>query len=165
MARYDRIARLDPPARDDAFTGWLAVRDLQTDERDKDLGRRARLRFLAVRLAHRLVRQGDTVDRDSLRQQCDTAREELGQLPGRDPERQRLADFLKHVATMDPAAITGATLDMAATLRTEGHPFAAEECYRVAIDLAGAYDLSDLRSAGLRGLAALDTRPAAGAVA
>lgn len=156
MARYDRIARLDPPPRDAAFTGWLALRDLQDRERDTDLGRRARLRFLAVRLIHRLSRQGDGIDRESLKQQCNSVREELGQLSGRDPERQRLAEFLKEVATLDPRAIVESALEMADTLSDEEQRFAAEECYRAAIDLAQAHDLDELRAAGLRGLTSLD---------
>ncbi|MFO7893415.1 MAG: hypothetical protein R6U63_06775 [Longimicrobiales bacterium] len=160
MARYDRIARLEPPQRDDAFTGWLAVRDLEGRERDTDLARRARLRFLAVRLIHRLIRRGSDLDRDSLQQQCDTVREELGQLPSRDPERERLAGFLKEVTTLDMATIVRATLGLADAARAEGHPFAAEEFYRTAVALAERHDLGTLRSEGVQGLAALDREPA-----
>lgn len=155
MARYDRIARLDPPDRDHAFTGWLALRDLQSDERDKDLGRRARLRFLAIRLVHRLARRSDGVAEESLRQQCDAAREELGQLPGRDPERQRLAEFLTQVSTLDPATVVDATLELADALVAEGSAYAAEACYRAAIDLADASGLGALHTRALRGLTEL----------
>lgn len=159
MARYDRIARIEPPRREDAYTGWLAVRDLEGRERDTDLGRRARLRFLAVRLIHRLIRHGSDLDRDSLQQQCDTAREELGQLPSRDPERERLAGFLKEVPTLDMATIVANTLALADAARSAGHPFAAEEFYHAAVALAERHDLDTLRSEGVRGLAALDREP------
>lgn len=160
MARYDRIARLEPPERDDAYTGWLAVRDLEDRERDTDLGRRARLRFLAARLIHRLTRHGSDLDRDSLQQQCDTVREELGQLPSRDPERERVAGFLKEVPTLDMATIVRATLELADAARAAGHPFAAEEFYRAASALAERHDLDTLRAEGVQGLAALDRGPA-----
>lgn len=155
MARYDRIARLDPPERDDAFTGWLALRDLQDDERDKDLGRRARLRFLAIRLVHRLTRRSNGRADESLRQQCDAAREELGQLPGRDPERQRLAEFLTQVSTLEPATVVDATLELADALAADGSTYAAEECYRAAIDLADACELGELHARALRDLTEL----------
>ena len=152
MARYDRIARLDPPDRGDAFIGWLALRDLQEDERDTDLGRRARLRFLTVRLIHRLERRGADIDGDSFRMQCDAVREELGQLPSRDPERQRLADFLNLAPGLDMQAITSAAFDLGDGARSDGQRFAAEEFYRAGLELA---DRNGLRNARARGEAAL----------
>ena len=62
MARYDRIAPIPIPAREAAFPGWLMLRDLAGRERDPELARRARLRFLALRplvgeqLRHLLLR-------------------------------------------------------------------------------------------------------------
>lgn len=155
MARYDRIARIDPPARDDAFTGWLAVRDLAERERDGDLGRRARLRFLAARLVHRLVRGGNGIESESLQQQCDAVREELGQLPSRDSERQRLAELLRHAPTGDVRAVVRAGLDLADGARDDGAPFAAEEFYRVCTELAGNNGLEALQTRGRQGLEAL----------
>lgn len=155
MARYDRIARIDPPDRDDAFTGWLALRDLAERERDTELGRRARLRFLAARLIQRLVRQGDGIDADSLQQQCNAIREELGQLPSRDDERRLLAELLKHVPQRDAQTIARAGLDLADDVRDNGAPFAAEEFYRLCMALAENHDLDELRSRSARGLEAL----------
>ena len=157
MARYDRIARIAPPSRDDAFTGWLAVRDLAGRERDAELGRRARLRFLAVRLLHRLAAKGAEIDQDSLRQQCDAVREELGQLPSRDGERRRLAELLKHAASRDEPEIVRAAFDFAEAVDPAEHRFAAEELYRVGVQLADANDLPALREEGMRRLAELDT--------
>ena len=51
MARYDRIAPLSSPARDRAFPAWPVLRDIEGQDRDIDVCRRARLRFLALRLA------------------------------------------------------------------------------------------------------------------
>ena len=34
MARYDRIARIDPPDRSKCFPGWLSLRDLEGRERE-----------------------------------------------------------------------------------------------------------------------------------
>lgn len=158
MARYDRIARIDPPERDQAFTGWLALRDLAGRERDSQLGRRARLRFLAVRLVHRLIRNGRAVDMRSLRQQCDAVREELGQLPARDPERERLAALLTEVRSLDMASIVRATLELAGAGRADGHRFAAEEFYRASLELATAHRLDTLRAEGQRALVELDRR-------
>lgn len=156
MARYDRIARIDPPGRDDAFTGWLAVRDLAERERDTELGRRARLRFLAARLIQRLIRHGDGIDADSLQQQCNAIREELGQLPSRDSERQLLAELLKHVPERNAEAITQAGLDLANAIRDGGARYAAEEFYRTCMGLAEVNGLEDLRSQSAYGLEALE---------
>lgn len=158
MARYDRIARIDPPGRDDAFTGWLAVRDLQDRERDKDLGRRARLRFLTVRVIHRLALriEAESLDRESLARQADAVREELGQLPSRDRERERLADVLKAAAALDERAIAKKALELGDSYRAEDQPFAAEEFYHVASALAGAYGLGPLEAQGQAALATLD---------
>ena len=156
MARYDRIARIDPPGRDDAFTGWLALRDLQEDERDVDLGRRARLRFLAVRLIHRLARHGDGVDAESLQAQCNAVREELGQLPGRDPERQKLAALLEQVPALDLSTIGGTVLELGEAIRATGHRYGAEELYRAALELAEAHDLESLRARSAESLSTLE---------
>ena len=58
MARYDRIAPIAAPARAAAFPGWLVLRDLQGRERDAELARRARLRFLALRPLRRVLALG-----------------------------------------------------------------------------------------------------------
>lgn len=139
MARYDRIARLSPPARDGAFPGWFALRDLEGRERDPDLGRRARLRFLAVRLVHRLLDRGENADGAAVRRQCETIREELGQLSSRDPERQLLAELLRRIPTLEPGPIARAALELADSARTQGHSFAAEEWHRVGSDLAARH--------------------------
>lgn len=159
MARYDRIARLDPPERDGAFTGWLALRDLEGRERETELGRRGRLRFLAVRLVHRLIERGDEIDGDSLQQQSNGLREELGQLPSRDMERERFADLAERVPDGDAAAIVRATFGLGDAARAQGHRFAAEECYLVGIALARRNGLAELRSGGLRRLADVGDRP------
>lgn len=159
MARYDRIARLDPPERDGAFTGWLTLRDLEGRERDTALGRRARLRFLAVRLIHRLIQRGDAIDGASLQQQCDATREELGQLSNRDPERQLLADLLRAVPTLDIPAIVRSTLELADAAVAAGHGSAAEEFYRAGMELATVHGLGALRAEAVQGLVALDRRP------
>ncbi len=156
MARYDRIARIEPPRRDEAYLGWLALRDLQADERNTDLGRRARLRFMVSRLVHRLVRRGTDIDMESFQRQCDAVREELGQLPSRDAERQRLADFLKEAPDLDVGAIADAILTLGDGARQDGQPFAAEEFYRVGIELAGHHRLEALRGRGEQALASLD---------
>lgn len=155
MARYDRIARIAPPAREGAYLGWLALRDLEGQERDGELGRRARLRFLAVRLVHRLNRSGADVDVNSLRLQGDTVREELGQLPSRDPERQLLAAFLRDLPTLDFAKIAGATLDLADQVREDGYPYAAQEFFRAAQDLATRHGLETLSGRAEKGLSGL----------
>lgn len=155
MARYDRIARIEPPARDDAFTGWLALRDLEGQERDTDLGRRARLRFMAVRLLHRLARSMDRIDGPSLRQQCDAVREELGALPGRDPERQQLADLLRDASSLDMAAVVRGALELGQTVESAGSRWAAEELYRVGLDLAKGDDLGTAQSRCAAALARL----------
>ncbi len=55
MARYDRIAPLTTPERDHAFPGWPVLRDIEGQDRDSDVCRRARLRFLALSPARRVV--------------------------------------------------------------------------------------------------------------
>lgn len=155
MARYDRIARLDSPERDQVFTGWYMVRDLEDRERDVDLGRRARLRFLALRLVDRMTRLGAGKDDDSLHRQADAVREELGQLPSRDPDRERLAELLERAAAMDVDAVAASTLRMAAAAAEDGHRYAAGEWYRAAQRLAVAGNLSNVAAAATAGLTRL----------
>lgn len=154
MARYDRIARLPPPEREGAFPGWLTLRDLEGREREPELGRRARLRFLALRPIQRLLRQGlNGPTAESFQRQIDAIREELGQLPNRDRERQRLSDYLKEIGGRAPRGMVIATLDVGAAAEAAGHRFAAEEFYRTALEMAAAHSLTEQRMLALRRLA------------
>lgn len=151
MARYDRIAPLPMPARGQAFRAWLALGDLEGRERDAELGRRARLRFLALRPVHRLLRQGiDRVPVDSYERQIEGVREELGHLSARDPERAHLAAFLHRIRERTPAALVGATIEMGEAIESTGHYRAAEEYYLTALELAETCGLGHDQTTALR---------------
>jgi tetratricopeptide (TPR) repeat protein len=155
VARYDRIARIESPARADAFAGWLALRDLEGHEREPEFGRRARLRFLALRPVRRLLDRGlDGVDDASLFRQIEGIREELGHLPGRDTERRLLADYLREVEGRDPNRLTRAVLALGDAADAAGHTYAAEEFYLTALEMSEAHGLA-LRAESLRSLAKL----------
>lgn len=142
MARYDRIATLAPPDRSRAFAGWMIFRDLEGRDRDPDLARRARLRFLALRIVRRLIDVGiDKVPPHSIEQQIESVREELGGLPARDLERIRIAEFLNRVRGLVPLTLATATLDLGEAAEAEQQEFAAEEFYHAALDLANIYQL------------------------
>lgn len=154
MARYDRIARIAPPDRDDCFPGWLTLRDLDGREREPDLGRRARLRFLALRPVRRLIRRGlDGPTEDSLRLQVEGVRHEIERLNARDPERSRLIEYLAEVGGRSALGLANATLDVGAAAEGAGHPYAAEEFYRTGVDLARAHGLVSHEVRALRRLA------------
>lgn len=138
MARYDRIARLDPPDPADAYPGWAAVADLGGAERNADLGRRARIWFLVVRALRRFRDRGEALDAASFTRQLNAIREELGQLPTRDEDRRRVADYLNDLAGLDPGTIAQASLEMAASLKLAGHTHAAAEFQRATADLTRA---------------------------
>jgi tetratricopeptide (TPR) repeat protein len=141
MARYDRIARLQCPDRDAAFSGWLSLRDLEGREREPELGRRARLRYLALRPVHRLLKKGlDGHDGDALRGQIDLVRDELDRLPGDDPERERLEQYLHDIGGRSPGGLIAATLDVGRAAEAGGHLYAAEEFYSTGLDLAREHE-------------------------
>ncbi len=137
MARYDRIARLDTPGRDDAFGGWLSLRDLDGREREPELGRRARLHFLALRPVRRLLQRGlDGPSSRSLAGQVNTAREALDHLPADHAGRELLTRYLDELGGRSPSGLVRATLDVGASAEVAGHLYAAEEFYRTAMELA-----------------------------
>lgn len=147
MARYDRIAPLPCPPRESAFPAWAVLRDLEGRERDADLGRRVRLRYLALRPVRRLVARGiERVSAESFERQIEWVKEELGVLTARDPERGRLAHFLNQLRKRTPLAITAATLDMGEVIEEAEHLHGAEEFYRTALELAEAYGLTPQRA-------------------
>lgn len=142
MARYDRIVALPPPDRARTFTGWSVFRDLEGHDRNVDLARRARLRFLALRLVRRLIDQGiHTIPEESFERQLESVREELGVLPARDPERARIAEFLHQLRDLSPIKVATATLDLGEAAEAERHEYAAEEFYHAALDIANLYQL------------------------
>lgn len=148
MARYDRIAPLAAPMRENAFPAWLALRDIDGSDRDNEVARRARLRFLSIRPITRLLDRGlNGVSRESYLAQIETVREELGYLPARDVERARLARFLHQIEEREPARIIAATLEMADACAVAGQTYAAEEYALTALGLAKAN--AELRFEGL----------------
>jgi tetratricopeptide (TPR) repeat protein len=157
MARYDRIATLSAPARERAFAAWPVLRDLEGSERDAELVRRARLRFLALRPVRRLLERGiEQVSAESLERQIEGVREELGLLPSRDPERARIAQFLHRIRQRTPLAVTAATLELGEVVEEAGQAHAAREFYRTALDLAAAYRLVPEELLALRLLGRLE---------
>lgn len=154
MARYDRIARLPAPAREDCFPAWLSLRDLQAHEREPELGRRARLRFLALRPLRRLLLRGlEGTPADSLRLQVDGVRDEIERLDERDPERSRLIGYLTEIGGRSPQGLVTATLDVGAAAEGAGHSYAAEEFYRTGLELAREHRLPSQEARALRRLA------------
>ena len=154
MARYDRIARLACPDREDCFPGWLTLRDIDGREREPELGRRARLRFLALRPVHRLLARGlDGPSGESLRQQLEGVRREIERLDTRDPERALLMSYLAEVGGRSPLGLVTATLDVGAAAESAGHSWAAEEFYRIGLDLARDHHLTAHEVRALRRLA------------
>jgi tetratricopeptide (TPR) repeat protein len=151
MARYDRIAPLPMPDRARVFPAWYALADLEGRERDADLARRARLRFLALRPVRRLLRQGiDRVPVESFERQIEGVREELGHLSARDPERASLARFLHRIRERTPSAVVHATLEMGEVIESSGHYRAAEEYFLTAFELAEACGLGEDQTTALR---------------
>lgn len=151
MARYDRIAPLEAPDRENAFPAWMVLRDLQGRERDMELARRARLRFLALRPVRRLLDRGiDNVPVESFERQVEGVREELGHLSARDPERARLSQFLHRILERTPTALAAATVDLGEISEASGHYYAALECYLTALELARAYALGPEEVLALR---------------
>jgi hypothetical protein len=152
MARYDRIAALPSPDRARAYSCWSVFRDLEGSDRDPDLARRARLRFLVLRLARRLIDQGiAAVPIDSFERQIESVREELGLLPARDPERARIAAFLHCIRKRTPIEIATAILDLGEAAEAAEQEHAAEEFYHAALDLANIYKLTPGRRTPGRG--------------
>ena len=154
MARYDRIARLPCPEREGCFPGWQTLRDLDGREREPEIGRRARLRFLALRPVRRLLARGlNGFSGDSLRLQIDGVREEIERLDARDPERSRLMDYLAEVGGRSPLGVVTATLDVGAAAESAGHSYAAQEFYHTGLELARDHDLPSHQVRALRRLA------------
>lgn len=148
MARYDRIAPLSPPSRENAFPCWPVLRDVEANDRDLELARRARLRFLALRPARRLLDSGlSAVGRASYLAQIEAVRQELGYLPARDAERARLGRFLHHIEEPEPARVIAAVIEMAIASVGAAQLYGAEEYALTALGLAVAASEERLQAA------------------
>ncbi|HSH45267.1 MAG TPA: hypothetical protein VK966_05400 [Longimicrobiales bacterium] len=141
MARYDRIARLPTPTREDAFPCWAAVGDLEGRERDPALGRRALVRFLALRPLDRRLRHAHSPpDAASLSQQVAAADREMGPLPTDDPERLLLEDLLDGIPAAPFHELAAPALAVAERIEACGQHRAAEEFHRAAAGLARTHN-------------------------
>ena len=156
MGRYDRIAQLNSPTREGTFPGWLTLRDLEGREREPELGRRARLRFLALRPVRRLLAHGlQGPAADSIERQVHAVRDEVGRLPDRDPERALLTEYLEEIGGRTPGGIVRATLSVGAAAEADGQRYAAEEFYQTALELAEEHNLVGAQVSALRNLGRL----------
>lgn len=154
MARYDRIAPLAPPDRDHTFPGWTVFLDLEDDDRDEDRGRRARLRFLALRPLHRLlIARSGRAPNESIRAQLERLREELGHLPPHDTERDVLRSFISEVESLEPERCCSAAFRLAEEAARRGHLHGAEEAARTGLELAEHFGLPEVAAHGHRVLA------------
>jgi len=148
MARYDRIGPLPAPARDQTIPGWPVVLDLEDDDRNDELAERVRLRFLALRPLHRILRSGvEQADHESIRSQAERLREELGRLHARDRERAVLRAFIDSVKSMEPERLCGGALALAEEALRRGHLHGAEEAARTGLELAEKTGLTQAGSA------------------
>jgi hypothetical protein len=128
MARYDRIAPLNSPEREMAFPAWPVLRDIEGQERDSDVCRRARIRFLALRPVRRVAgREQGAVSLTSYTREIERLREELSVLPTRDVERLRVMRFIRMIEDRDPKRMVSALLEYAERLDAAGHKHAARE--------------------------------------
>ncbi len=156
MARYDRIAPLPAPPREGVFPGWLVLADLESRERDTELARRARLRFLALRPLRRILAAGaEGPSAASYARQIEGIREELGHLPARDPERIRLSRYLHEIAGRSPSELALAATGLGELVEELGHACAAEELYHTALEMAEHFQLAGPRAMALRRLGLL----------
>jgi hypothetical protein len=136
MARYDRIAPLNSPIRDQAFPCWPVLRDLEGQERDADACRRARLRFLALRPVRRLAdTKFELVSPESFSRQLEAVRDELRSLNSHDAERVRINRFLRQIEEREPKRIVMALLEFAEQAHAAGHVHAAQEYAATADDV------------------------------
>jgi tetratricopeptide (TPR) repeat protein len=127
------------------------LRDMEGREREPELGRRARLRYLAIRPLRRLLDRGLVGGTsDSIIRQVEVVREELSQLPARDPERERIARFLREIGGRSVQSLVQATFDVGRAAEAGGHLFAAEEFYRTGLQLARSREVEESVIEGLR---------------
>ena len=135
MARYDRIAPLSSPTRESVFPAWPVLRDVDGHERDADVCRRARLRFLALRPVRRLLDRENGVTAESFNRQLDAVRQDLNTLPARDVERVRVTRFMKQIEDREAHRLVAALLEYAEQAYAAGHVHAAEE-FALTADIA-----------------------------
>ncbi len=153
MARYDRIARLDCPQRSHAFPAWLALRDLAGRERDPELNRRTRLRFLVLRPVHRLLAHGfGSVGKRSMDQQLACVRAELARLAHADRERRALARCLDTMASLSYEELPADLIAAGAMIEAAGHTYGAEEYYLTALEVSRRLGLASARLMAARSL-------------
>jgi tetratricopeptide (TPR) repeat protein len=153
MARYDRIARIEPPPRSHAFPAWLVFRDLEGREREPELSRRARLRFLVLRCLQRAAGGGERrPEPDSVAQQVAAAQHRVADLPAGDREREALSRCLDRASALTPVAIADAALTGGAGCERNGHGHAAEEFHLTALQVAETHDLREQRLVALLSL-------------
>lgn len=167
MSRRDRIASLPAPPRDRTFPAWPVMLDLDDETAAAEgrggtaglcggahRARRARLRFLVLRVARRLLDRGPgAVPADSFARQIDAVEAELGAEPAKDPERARLARLLAAARLRSARLIASAAIDVVEGATEDGHAHAAVEYGLTAADLAEGCGAGRERARALRALA------------
>lgn len=163
MARYDRIAPLPTPRREQAFDCWPVLLDCELQPRDAEAGRRARMRFVALRPLARVVRQQEKLDRPSLLRQLTAVNDELGLLGARDPERAVLRSLVGALEGGVVEGIVTSAIAVAEFCLENAAPAAAGEYARWALDLAEQWKCEANMAAATRVMARVQVARGAGA--
>ncbi len=124
--------------RQERFTGWPVLRDVEGKTEDGETSRRITARFLVTRLLRGVLDDDLTVDPDSLQHQIEGVRRELDDAPVGGDEPRAWVRVLDALEAGDLRELTGAVLELGDRVEWQGHLFGARELHRIAFDLAVA---------------------------
>jgi tetratricopeptide (TPR) repeat protein len=120
------------------FAGWNVLADVEGREEDGKVGRRITNRFLLVRALRGALDDDLAVDPDSLAQQIEGIRREMGSQGSGDPEREHWEQALSLLESSDHESLQWALLEWGKAVECQGHLRGSLEIQSLAFDLAVA---------------------------
>ena len=124
------------PEKDNSFSGWIVLKDLEGRETSPEVDRRITTRFLVARAVRAVLEEELTMDPATLAQQIGEIEKEIDAGDWQDSERVAWGEVLDALGSGQPTLLGSALLDVGNSVDMQGHFNGATEFFSLAYSVA-----------------------------
>ena len=132
------------PSKDETFSGWMILKDLEGREGDSEIDERIGTRFLVGRAVRAVLDEELAMDSGALRQQVGRVERELEVLDREDPERVNWGEVLRTLGSGDHEGLGRSLIGLSDRLDMQGHLYGACEFLNLGYQVAVACGSGDI---------------------
>ena len=136
--RSARVLGFGDPSKDETFSGWMILKDLEGREGNSEIDERIATRFLVGRAVQAVLDEELAMESAALQQQVGRVEREFEVLDGEDPERLDWGEVLRALGSGDHEGLGHSLLGLADRLDMQGHFHGTCEFLNLAYQVAVA---------------------------